>query len=179
MSLSRRGVLNLCMAAAGAAHAPVVARAAQTDGPQPGDALVAVADDSATPLLAHAMERGAAPILAWPMDPATRRVRNTARFNQVLVLRVAGSGDGAPDPVVAFSAICPHAGCLVSGWIAETGRLHCPCHGSEYDPAKGGVVVAGPAPQPLPALPVQIVDDRVTIAGPFSTPPGGHASRTM
>jgi Rieske Fe-S protein len=119
-------------------------------------------------------------VIAWPMDPASGAVRDQARFNRVLVLRLShGAAEVPTDTVVAFSAICPHAACLVSEWVAQTCRLHCPCHGSEYDPAKGGVVVAGPAPQPLPALPVRVVNDVITVAGPFSAPPGGHTSRTM
>jgi Rieske Fe-S protein len=80
---------------------------------------------------------------------------------------------------VAFTAICPHAACIVSGWAAQTYLLHCPWQGAEYDPAKGRLVVAWPAPSPLPTLPVQVLDGVVTVAGPFSARPGGHASRTM
>lgn len=61
-------------------------------------------------------------------------------MNQILLLRVP---DGPTEELVAFTAICPHAAGLVSEWVAQTCRLHCPCHGSEYDPAKAGMVVAG------------------------------------
>jgi rieske iron-sulfur protein len=110
------------------------------------------------------------------MDPESGVVRDEARFNQVLVLRVAVENS---DRIVAFTAICPHAGCVVSDWVAQSAHLHCPCHGSEYDPAKNGIVVGGPSPLPLPSLPVKIVDGLVTVAGPFSAKPGGHTSRTM
>jgi rieske iron-sulfur protein len=175
--LSRRGVL----ATAASVSMPIwgASRSARSLGPQPGDALVAVADPGHSALRPEAIQEGAAPVLAWPMDRQTGLVRDGAFFNQVLLLRLPAGTDAVPaGALVAFSAICQHAGCIVSGWIAQRHVLHCPCHGSEYDPARNGAVVAGPAPLPLPRLPVQIVDDVVTVAGPFSARPGGHTGRT-
>jgi cytochrome b6-f complex iron-sulfur subunit len=61
---------------------------------------------------------------------------------------------------VAFSAICTHMGCTV----APAGKeLHCPCHGSRYN-AFTGAVLNGPAPKPLPSVPVHVADGKV-IAG--------------
>jgi thiosulfate dehydrogenase (quinone) large subunit len=57
--------------------------------------------------------------------------------------------------VVAYSRVCTHAGCLV-GYDASQRILYCPCHGAEYDPAHGAEVIAGPAPRPLPEIPVRI-----------------------
>src|SRR5215210_8465932 len=54
---------------------------------------------------------------------------------------------------VAYSAVCTHQGCRVA---YKGGKLACPCHGSVFDPAKGAQVVAGPAPSPLPEIPVKI-----------------------
>src|SRR5215213_4965153 len=54
---------------------------------------------------------------------------------------------------VAYSAVCTHQGCTVA---YKGGKLACPCHGSVFDPAKGAEVVAGPAPTPLPEIPVKI-----------------------
>ena len=54
---------------------------------------------------------------------------------------------------VAYSAVCTHQGCTVA---YKNGQLACPCHGSVYDPAKGAKVVAGPAPKPLPEIPVKV-----------------------
>ena len=56
---------------------------------------------------------------------------------------------------VAYSAVCTHAGCIVAYDSART-ELVCPCHGSIYDPRHGARVVAGPAPRPLPAVPVRV-----------------------
>jgi thiosulfate dehydrogenase [quinone] large subunit len=57
--------------------------------------------------------------------------------------------------VVAYSRVCTHAGCLV-GYDATRRILLCPCHGAEFDPARGGAVIGGPAPRPLPEIPVRV-----------------------
>jgi rieske iron-sulfur protein len=184
--VSRRRVLDLGLGAATTAAIPAAnaaaARAAapgQAAGPQLGDALVAVSDPAPTPLTPGAVRRGAPPVLAWPMDPRTGLVRSGATFNQVLLLRLAGDRDEAHGGrLVAFSAVCTHAGCIVSAWRAANRLLLCPCHGSEYDPARRAAVVAGPAPLPLPSLPLAVVGGLVAVAGPFSAAPGGHTART-
>lgn len=61
------------------------------------------------------------------------------------------------DTAVAFSAICTHMGCTV----APAGKeLHCPCHGSVYQAATGKNV-SGPAPRPLPKVPVHVAGGKV------------------
>jgi nitrite reductase/ring-hydroxylating ferredoxin subunit len=62
---------------------------------------------------------------------------------------------------VAYSAICTHQGCTVA---YKAGKLACPCHGSVYDPANGAEVVAGPAPRPLPEIPVKVEGGEVVRA---------------
>jgi glycine/D-amino acid oxidase-like deaminating enzyme/nitrite reductase/ring-hydroxylating ferredoxin subunit len=42
----------------------------------------------------------------------------------------------------AFSAVCPHMGCVVK-WNAEERSFDCPCHGSRF--SKEGIVINGPA----------------------------------
>jgi Rieske Fe-S protein len=64
--------------------------------------------------------------------------------------------------VKAFSAICTHMGCTVAP--ASSGKeLDCPCHGSKYD-AVTGEVISGPAPKPLPAVAVKVVNGAI-VAG--------------
>jgi cytochrome b6-f complex iron-sulfur subunit len=62
---------------------------------------------------------------------------------------------------VAYSAVCTHQGCTVA---YNNGELACPCHGSVYDPAKGAKVIAGPAPSPLPEIPVKVKGGKVVKA---------------
>ena len=61
----------------------------------------------------------------------------------------------------AYSAVCTHQGCTVA---YKNGQLACPCHGSVFDPAKGASVVAGPAPRPLPEIPVKVQGGEVVKA---------------
>ncbi|MBA2715203.1 MAG: Rieske (2Fe-2S) protein [Rubrobacteraceae bacterium] len=62
---------------------------------------------------------------------------------------------------VAYSAVCTHQGCTVA---YQGGQLACPCHGSVFDPANGAKVVAGPAPSPLPEIPVKVEGGEVVRA---------------
>jgi len=62
---------------------------------------------------------------------------------------------------VAYSAVCTHQGCTVA---YKNGQLACPCHGSVFDPANGAAVIAGPAPQPLPEIPVKVQGDDIVKA---------------
>jgi thiosulfate dehydrogenase [quinone] large subunit len=65
----------------------------------------------------------------------------------------ADPADGSPDIVirntdgslVAFSAVCTHAGCTVG---YQGGQIICPCHGGIYN-ARTGAVESGPPPAPL------------------------------
>jgi ubiquinol-cytochrome c reductase iron-sulfur subunit len=70
--------------------------------------------------------------------------------------------------IVAYSAICTHAGCAISMYRVPTFRpieprpaLVCPCHYSTFDPATGGTVIFGPAGRALPMLPLRIDGDGV------------------
>ncbi|HEY1413050.1 MAG TPA: Rieske 2Fe-2S domain-containing protein [Rhodopila sp.] len=80
--------------------------------------------------------------------------------------------------MVGYSAICVHAGCLVAAWKMAERHFLCPCHGSVYDPADRGRVIAGPAPRPLPALPLKLSGNALTVAAGFTARIGGSTGRT-
>jgi Rieske Fe-S protein len=61
------------------------------------------------------------------------------------------------DTVACFSAICTHMGCTVK---PDGDKLHCPCHGSMFDPSTGEVT-HGPAKRSLPAVPVHLAGGKV------------------
>ncbi|MGY1820602.1 Rieske (2Fe-2S) protein [Geodermatophilus sp. SYSU D00079] len=73
---------------------------------------------------------------------------------RVLVVR-------AGDTAAAYDAECPHQACAVRP--ARSGRLVCPCHGSAFDPAGGGVV-QGPATAPLAPVAVVVAGGEVRLA---------------
>jgi Rieske Fe-S protein len=65
---------------------------------------------------------------------------------------------------VAYSAVCTHQGCTVAYRDKGQGYLGCPCHGSVFDPARGGKVVSGPADEPLPRLRIEVRDGKILLA---------------
>lgn len=80
---------------------------------------------------------------------------------------------GAPDGLVCYSKICTHAGCPVGLYLAQEHQLRCPCHQSTFDVLDGARPVYGPAPKPLPQLPIEIGEDGSLLAtGDFDAPVG-------
>jgi ubiquinol-cytochrome c reductase iron-sulfur subunit len=80
---------------------------------------------------------------------------------------------GAPEGFVAYSKVCTHAGCAVGLYLATTQQLRCPCHQSTFDILDGAAPVYGPAPRPLPQLPLSIDPDGIIRAtGDFNAPVG-------
>jgi rieske iron-sulfur protein len=150
------------------------AESAASMRPKEGDLLVKVEDAKAVPLTPDDIPLASEQIAAWAMDPGDRTIRNGDRLNRILVLRFppekltletqARSAEG----VVAYTAICTHAGCEVSDWISDKQQLFCPCHDSTFDPKDTGRVIDGPAQRMLPALPLKVVEKKLVIAKPFT-----------
>jgi rieske iron-sulfur protein len=182
-SISRRTLLTGCCAT------PVFARtgaaaadeeSAQFELPQTGDQLVEVGHEAeAKPLTPQDLGLQDL-LLAWAYDPRNKIVRNGSRLNMVLLMRFepATLGDAerqlAPEGIVAYSAVCTHQQCWVTDWLKSAQVLQCPCHQSQYDLRHSAKVVGGPAPRSLPALPLNVNNGILDIAGPFTGRVGGE-----
>lgn len=169
-----------------AAHGPAWAEAqddpTRSQPPQTGDLLVvADSDQNSAPIKPADVPVAGDPVLAWAFDPARKVPRDGSRLNQVLLMRFdpsqlsAGEKPLSADGVVAFSAICTHQACTITEWLASRQVVQCPCHQSQYDPRQDAKVMSGPAPRPLPALPLRLHPDGVlAVANHFSDRVGGE-----
>jgi rieske iron-sulfur protein len=159
--------------AARAIASPALAQP-ENERPKEGDLLVSVQSESPVPLQPKDIPISGPPVMAWAMDQVGNLVRKGSRLNKVLLLRldpatlVGATQERAADGVVAYSAICPHAGCEVDAWVDDQKILECTCHYSRYNPRNGAAVLDGPAPRALPALPLKIVDGNLAVAKPFT-----------
>ncbi|HTX63393.1 MAG TPA: Rieske 2Fe-2S domain-containing protein [Acidimicrobiales bacterium] len=76
------------------------------------------------------------------------------RVQSANLVTMKGRGDWAPDGYVAYSKVCTHLGCPVGLYEQELELLVCPCHQSMFNVRNGAFPQFGPAPRPLPQLPV-------------------------
>lgn len=183
--VSRRMLLKSALGFGMSLHFASLADSAETDPkklrPQIGDVFFFSAGDHQGQIVTLSnLPEGGPPAFAYPLEPQTQTLRDGSRLNRVLLVHLAATAlteqtrAVAADGVVGYSAICPHTGCDVSGWQAETQHLICPCHASTFDAKDRARVVGGPAPRPLPLLPLQIVDGKVAVAGAFSARVGAE-----
>jgi Rieske Fe-S protein len=180
---TRRFLLASVLAAGAGLAAGRSARAQDDPGgderPQKDDLLVVSEGPNAGQIVKPSdLTLGGPPVHAWPKDPKTAVVRDGSRLNEIIVMRFdpaeldddtrARSADG----IVAYSAICTHAGCPITAWVkgetSDNNVLKCMCHNSEYDARASAQVVFGPAPRRLAALPLAISGDSLVVAAPFA-----------
>ena len=64
-----------------------------------------------------------------------------------------------PKGYLAYSKLCTHLGCPVGLYEQELQLLVCPCHQSMFNVTNGAMPVFGPAPRPLPQLPLYVDAD--------------------
>ena len=84
--------------------------------------------------------------------------------DQTVLIRVSnenyttqkGRETWGPKGYVAYSKLCTHLGCPVGLYEQELQLLVCPCHQSMFNVTNGAVPEFGPAPRPLPQLPLYI-----------------------
>jgi ubiquinol-cytochrome c reductase iron-sulfur subunit len=81
------------------------------------------------------------------------------RVQPGLVRPLPGRQSWTPEGFIAYSKVCTHAGCPVGQYEAQFQKLLCPCHESTFDVLDGAAVVFGPAPRPLPQLPLMMDDN--------------------
>jgi Rieske Fe-S protein len=153
--------------------------------PQKADVLVLSEGEHAGKIIdPQDLKLGGPPVRAWPKDPKTSVIRNGSRLNEVLVVRLdpAELDDEtravAAEGIVAYSAICSHAGCPITGWLkgdaGDNDVFKCFCHNSEFDPRHSAQVVFGPAPRRLAALPLTTAGGSLTVAATFVGKVGGQ-----
>jgi ubiquinol-cytochrome c reductase iron-sulfur subunit len=87
--------------------------------------------------------------------------------DQTVLIRVSnehfttmkGRESWAPHGYVAYSKVCTHLGCPVGLYEQQLQLLVCPCHQSMFNVTNGAVPQFGPAPRPLPQLPLYVDGD--------------------
>jgi Rieske Fe-S protein len=167
--MERRGFIKFCAASVAALGAPEVAADARVHL----YSRARLVDEKGAPLLAAAVPANRNFIFHYPFAATPCFLLNLGRPARAgAKLKTVGGepyewtgGVGAARSVVAYSAICAHKLSyptrdisFISYRTEKSARnrignvIHCCSEHSQYDPAAGGRVVAGPAPQPLAAI---------------------------
>ena len=168
MMFRRRGFLGALLGAGGAVMSAVIAfPLIRSLGPKPGKSLDVTNWKAGDRLV---------DITGRPLHAADLQVGGTltvfpegfvgSSIDQTMLIRAAsqtlspptmpGRESWSPQGYVAYSKLCTHAGCPVGLYQEATQQLVCPCHQSVFDILQGAQQVFGPAPRPLPQLPLMI-----------------------
>jgi Rieske Fe-S protein len=166
--MERRGFIKFCAATAAAAGAPALGADARVQL----YSRARLVDEKGQALRAAAIPVNRNLIFHYPFAATPCFLLNLGKPVKPTQLKtVAGAayewkgGIGATRSVVAYSAICAHRLSyptkdisFISFRSEKSARnrfanvIHCCSEHSQYDPAEGARVVAGPAPQPLAAI---------------------------
>ena len=167
--MERRDFVKLCAAGAAALAAPGV----QANATPRFYVRARLVDEKGEPLRAGAIPPNRNLIFHYPYAATPcfllnlgRPVQNGARLKTADQTPYEWSGGVGPArSIVAYSAICAHKLTYPTrdisfiSYRAEktpgnrfASVIHCCSEHSQYDPAEGGRVLAGPAPQPLAAV---------------------------
>ncbi|MGD0320695.1 MAG: Rieske 2Fe-2S domain-containing protein [Acidimicrobiales bacterium] len=114
-------------------------------------------DSGGRPLHASDLEVGGA-LTVFPEGFAGSSVDQTmlVRPSDKDIVTKPGRETWGPRGYLAYSKMCTHAGCPVGLYQEVTQQLLCPCHQSLFNVLDGAEPVFGPAPRPLPQLPLMI-----------------------
>jgi arsenite oxidase small subunit len=167
--MERRGFIKLCAASVAAGGVPALAADAR---PQMYSRSLLV-DTAGQPLRAKAIPANRNLIFHYPYASTPcfllnlgKPAKGSAQLRTVDNQPYEWKGGVGPDrSIVAYSAICAHKLTYPTRDISfisfraekSAGNklgavIHCCSEHSQYDPAEGARVVAGPAPQPLAAI---------------------------
>ncbi len=183
--VSRRGLLIGAGGVAGAGLVVALAAPAASLGPNltgihatPWHRGVRMVDEEGRPYLASEIEIGsfytALPEHADPENLGSGLL--VIKLPPEFIHLPSDRRDWAPEGILAFSKICPHAGCAISEYryplyvntAEQQPAFTCPCHYSTFLPGYGGELIFGPAGRELPQLPVMIDPaGHLAAAGPF------------
>jgi rieske iron-sulfur protein len=115
----------------------------------------------------------APPVMVLAVDPATGKPRQdegSTDHASVLLYRVAPElvpqdmRNDTVDGIMAYSAVCTHQGCLITGWEAGKKLFECPCHDGLFDPMQEGDNVGGPKSRTLPHVPVISAEGKLEVS---------------
>ena len=168
--MQRREFIKFCAASAAATGAPV---AVAEDARPHFYTRAKLVSASGAPLLGKAVPAQRNLIFHYPFAGTPCFLLNLGRPAKASARLATADqrsyewrgGVGAQRSIVAYSAICAHQLAyptkeisFISYRTEKSARnkfanvIHCCAEHSPYDPAEGGRVVAGPAPQPLAAI---------------------------
>jgi Rieske Fe-S protein len=172
--MERRDFIRLCATAAACAQAPLAVKTASAADATPRFyARSKLVDPSGAALRATSVPRERNLVFNYPYASTPCFLLKLGKPTKTLVrLKTVDNrwydwqgGVGADHSIVAYSAICAHQLAYPTRDISfisyraeasERNRfahvIHCCSEHSQYDPAEGGRVLAGPAPQALAAI---------------------------
>jgi len=166
MVFRRRGFLGVLLGAGGGVMSIVLAfPLLRSLGPQPKKVLDVtdwragsyLVDLEGTRVHQADLEVGGS-LTVFPQGFEGTSVNQTmlVRADTVDIETMPGRGSWGPKGYLAYSKMCTHAGCPVGLYMELAQQLLCPCHQSLFDVKTGANPVFGPAPRPLPQLPLWI-----------------------
>jgi ubiquinol-cytochrome c reductase iron-sulfur subunit len=166
--LSRRGFLLKMLGLAAGAIGIAALFPIRSLGPNPGQSLFRtrwrrgslVVDEQGEPVGVDTLSVGGA-LTVFPEGHVDVEDSQTIliRLSRDDVVTRPGRESWGPQGYVGFSKVCTHAGCPVGLYERQLQLLVCPCHQSMFNVVDHGLPIFGPAPRPLPQLPIGVDKD--------------------